>query len=64
MTRRKLLLPMIAALLVAALGAGFALGGHGAEANKKNFDYAVGLWGDLPYSDLQATTGVPNLIAD
>jgi hypothetical protein len=26
--------------------------------------YAVGLWGDLPYSDLQATVGVPNLIAD
>ena len=24
----------------------------------------AGLWGDLPYSDLQATTGVPNLIAD
>src|SRR5262245_40352369 len=26
--------------------------------------YAIGLWGDLPYSDLQATTGVRNLIAD
>lgn len=26
--------------------------------------YAIGLWGDLPYSTLQATTGVPNLIAD
>ena len=26
--------------------------------------YAVGLWGDLPYSPLQATVGVPNLIAD
>jgi hypothetical protein len=26
--------------------------------------YAIGLWGDLPYSDEQATTGVPNLIAD
>jgi hypothetical protein len=22
--------------------------------------YAIGLWGDLPYFDLQATTGVPN----
>ena len=21
-------------------------------------------WGDMPYSDIQATTGVPNLIAD
>jgi len=26
--------------------------------------YAIGLWGDLPYSDTQALTGVPNLIAD
>ena len=26
--------------------------------------YAIGLWGDLPYSDIQATTGVPNIIAD
>ncbi len=26
--------------------------------------YAIGLWGDLPYSPLQETAGVPNLIAD
>src|SRR5918993_1786410 len=26
--------------------------------------YAVGLWGDLPYSPAQETTGVPNLLAD
>lgn len=26
--------------------------------------YAIGLWGDLPYSSPQATLGVPNLIAD
>src|SRR5215510_10855860 len=26
--------------------------------------YAIGLWGDMPYSDLQALVGVPNLIAD
>src|SRR5919197_1202108 len=32
--------------------------------NKLDYQYAVGLWGDLPYSDVQATTGVPNLIAD
>src|SRR5215813_7923230 len=29
-----------------------------------NAKYAIGLWGDLPYSDVQALTGVPNLIAD
>jgi hypothetical protein len=26
--------------------------------------YAIGLWGDMPYSTVQATVGVPNLIAD
>src|SRR5215470_1954797 len=26
--------------------------------------YFIGLWGDLPYSDVQAQVGVPNLIAD
>lgn len=26
--------------------------------------YAIGLWGDMPYSDLQAQVGVPNLVAD
>ncbi|HET8887309.1 MAG TPA: hypothetical protein VFQ41_00295 [Candidatus Angelobacter sp.] len=26
--------------------------------------FAIGLWGDLPYSDVQALVGVPNLIAD
>ena len=26
--------------------------------------YEIGLWGDLPYSPLQDTVGVPNLIAD
>src|SRR5207247_8214321 len=32
--------------------------------NEGNTSYAIGLWGDLPYSDVQAITGVPNLIAD
>jgi hypothetical protein len=26
--------------------------------------YAIGLWGDLPYNDVQAASGVPNLIDD
>ncbi|WP_341738961.1 hypothetical protein [Microcoleus sp. CAWBG640] len=33
------------------------------QENKSEL-YAIGLWGDLPYSDVQALTGVPNLIAD
>jgi hypothetical protein len=60
---RKVLWPIFAALLAAALTAGLALADHG-EANKTSFEYSIGLWGDLPYSDVQATTGVPNLIAD
>jgi hypothetical protein len=55
--------PIFAALVVAALTAGLAVGSHG-EGNEKSFEYSIGLWGDLPYSDVQATTGVPNLIAD
>jgi hypothetical protein len=60
---RKLLWPVLAVLVIAAISAGIAVGGHG-ETNKNEFQYAIGLWGDLPYSDVQATTGVPNLIAD
>jgi hypothetical protein len=34
------------------------------ENDERNEPYAIGLWGDLPYSDVQALVGVPNLIAD
>jgi hypothetical protein len=40
-----------------------AVAGHG-RANETKFEYAIGLWGDLPYNDVQATQGVPNLIVD
>src|SRR5882757_6961559 len=36
----------------------------GSEGEQDRERYAIGLWGDLPYSDVQALTGVPNLIAD
>lgn len=63
---RRLRIPLLAALLVAALAAVLAVGAVAGEGkgNKKDFEYAIGLWGDLPYNDVQATTGVPNLIAD
>jgi len=35
-----------------------------ADRDDDGGSYAIGLWGDLPYSDLQAQVGVPNLIAD
>ena len=60
---RKLLRPLIGSLILAGLTAGIAFGNNGTQ-NNKTFEYAIGLWGDLPYSDVQALTGVPNLIAD
>jgi hypothetical protein len=39
-----------------------ALANH--PRNDRTFKYTIGLWGDLPYSDMQAISGVPNLIAD
>jgi hypothetical protein len=62
---RKVLVPLAAAVLVAAsIVAGLAAAGDIKSNDNKTFQYAIGLWGDLPYSDQQAQTGVPNLIAD
>jgi hypothetical protein len=63
----RMLVPVAAALAAAAITAGLASGGGvGArdDGGRGPSAYAIGLWGDLPYSDEQATTGVPNLIAD
>ena len=54
--------PLVAGLVV-VLFAATGASADGAQ-NGKTFTYTVGLWGDVPYSDVQATTGVPNLIAD
>ena len=62
MSRRRLL-TLAAVLIAAAVAAGIAVAGKDKD-NKKNFEYAIALWGDLPYSDVQAQVGVPNLIAD
>jgi len=59
---RKLLWPVLLVLAAASVTAGLAVGSNG-EANKKTFEYAVGLWGDLPYSTVQEAA-LPNLIAD
>jgi hypothetical protein len=59
---RKLLVP-VSVFVVAAVVAGFAVGGNG-KGNNKTFQYAIGLWGDLPYSAVQENPGIPNLIAD
>ena len=55
-----------AALLAAAAGGNIVAkeGGDGDDEDNGREPYAIALWGDLPYSDLQATVGVPNLVAD
>jgi hypothetical protein len=58
----------LAALTAAAATAGIATAGHrdshSHAANRAEDGYSIGLWGDLPYSDVQKASGVPNLIAD
>src|SRR5262245_692218 len=63
------LLTAVAGLTVAAITTGLATGdgSHGKgddDRDDRRGAYAIGLWGDMPYSDVQALTGVPNLIAD
>ena len=38
--------------------------GNGGIMGKADASYAIGLWGDLPYSSIQETIGLPNLIDD
>jgi hypothetical protein len=68
---RHHLAPALAALLAAAATAGVAVAGHPDGVSHArdlhaghDASYSIGLWGDVPYSDVQKTTGVPNLIAD
>jgi len=63
MSARRLVLVLLAAVAAGAVAAGIAVAGKG-NGNNKTFEYAIGLWGDMPYSAVQAQTGVPNLIAD
>jgi hypothetical protein len=63
---RRIVMPLVGALIAAAVVSGLALGGplDDGSTNNKTFEYAIGLWGDLPYSNVQSTDGLPNLIAD
>ena len=47
MSRPKLVLVLFAALVVSATAAGFAVAGMG-NGNDKTFQYAIGLWGNMP----------------
>ena len=72
MTKQRVFLPAVAMAMAAAIGIGVSVrAGDGQDRDRDRDDeregrrpYAIGLWGDLPYSDVQALIGVPNLIAD
>jgi hypothetical protein len=69
---RALFAVSVAAAVLGAITTGIAADGSSQGRGDRREDdeaegrgtYAIGLWGDLPYSDLQAIVGVPNLIAD
>src|SRR5256885_3151805 len=61
--KRTMLLSAAGLGLAGAIAAS-ALAERDDEDRNDDGRYAIGLWGDLPYSDLQAQVGVPNLIAD
>lgn len=63
---RKFLMAIVMLLLAAATMAQSAFAGDDDDRDRHDGPekYAIGLWGDLPYSDTQALIGVPNLIAD
>lgn len=64
---RRFIAPLICALLAAGATTAVAVADRDQAGPNQHGDgesFAVGLWGDLPYSDLQKNTGVPNLIAD
>jgi hypothetical protein len=65
MKAKRILFLSAAAALVASVATTSVRAQHESEDRDDRDDaYAIGLWGDLPYSDVQALIGVPNLIAD
>jgi hypothetical protein len=62
----RLLIPVLAVVIAAAATAGLALAGRADDdpGGGPGSPYAVGVWGDLPYSPEQVMSGVPNLVSD
>lgn len=54
----------ISVMMAAAISPANADDRGGARDDNEKDSYAIGLWGDLPYSQEQATVGIPYLIAD
>lgn len=62
---RRSIVPAVAAVLAAGATAGLATAREEhAPVRHAGGSYDLGLWGDVPYSDPQIATGVPNLIDD
>ncbi|HMF90462.1 MAG TPA: hypothetical protein VKL40_07445 [Candidatus Angelobacter sp.] len=61
---RRILLTAVLALTAVTTAWGFQDSDRDDRGDRDDRRFAIGLWGDLPYSDVQAQTGVPNLIAD
>ena len=66
MTRSKsiLFLSAVVAMIASAAMTSVLADQESDDRPGRNEPYVIGLWGDLPYSDVQALVGVPNLIAD
>jgi hypothetical protein len=63
MSKRRII-PFALSLLILAAASAAHADRDGDEQPDRSEPYAIGLWGDLPYSDVQALVGVPNLIKD
>jgi hypothetical protein len=61
---RRALVVMLTAAFVGTVANGAGARQERDNDHEGNRTFSIGLWGDLPYSVLQATVGVPNLIAD
>src|SRR5262249_29232318 len=61
---RRILLTAVLALTAVTTAGGFKDRDRDDRGDRDDRRFAIGLWGDLPYSDVQAQTGVPTLIAD
>jgi hypothetical protein len=62
---KRILFKWMALAMAASFAATCAMADQDFEdQHGKKESYVIGLWGDLPYSDVQALVGVPNLIAD
>ena len=63
---KRAMLAALALLIAGGVSTTLAQGnnGNGGIMGNANAAYAIGLWGDLPYSSIQETIGLPNLIDD